>query len=45
MLITESAYEILSARLPRSPEEVEKIMAEGANERGYSKMRFIPRPD
>jgi len=34
VLITESGYEMLSAKLPRSAEEVEKIMAEEAKERG-----------
>jgi len=33
VLITESGYELLSAKLPRSAEEVEKIMAEGMKER------------
>ena len=33
VLITESGYELLSAKLPRSVEEVEKIMGEGAKER------------
>jgi Xaa-Pro aminopeptidase len=33
VLITESGYEMLSAKLPRSADEVEKIMAEGAKER------------
>jgi len=32
VLITESGYEMLSAKLPRTAEEVEKIMAEGAKE-------------
>jgi len=32
-LITESGYELLSGKLPRSAEEVEKIMAEGMRER------------
>jgi len=33
VLITESGYELLSARLPRSADEIEKIMAEAAAER------------
>ena len=33
VLITESGYEILSAKLPRTADEVEKIVAEGAKER------------
>jgi len=33
VLITESGYELLSAKLPRSAEEIEKIMAEAAKER------------
>jgi len=30
-LITDAGYELLSARLPRSPDEIEKIMADAAN--------------
>jgi Xaa-Pro aminopeptidase len=30
VLITESGYELLSSKLPRGAEEIEKIMAEGA---------------
>ena len=30
VLVTESGYELLSQRLPRDPDEIEKIMAEGA---------------
>ena len=33
ILITESGYKLLSERLPRNPEEIEKIMASGAAER------------
>jgi len=33
VLITDSGAEVLSARLPRSPDEVEKIMADAAKER------------
>jgi len=33
ILITDSGYEMLSGKLPRTAEEVEKIMAEGAKER------------
>jgi Xaa-Pro aminopeptidase len=33
ILITESGYELLSERLPRSADEIEKIMAEAAAER------------
>lgn len=33
VLITETGHELLSQRLPRSPEEIEKIMAEAANQR------------
>lgn len=32
ILITESGYKFLSERLPRDPDEIEKIMAEGARE-------------
>src|SRR5260370_10678980 len=32
-LITESGYKLLSARLPRDPDEIEKIMAAAAKER------------
>ncbi len=30
VLVTKDGYQILTARLPRAPEEVEKVMAEGA---------------
>jgi Xaa-Pro aminopeptidase len=33
VLITDSGYELLSQRLPRSPDEIEKIMADAAKER------------
>jgi Xaa-Pro aminopeptidase len=33
ILITESGYKVLSARLPRDPDEIEKIMAAGAKQR------------
>jgi Xaa-Pro aminopeptidase len=33
VLITDTGAEVLSARLPRSPDEVEKIMADAAKER------------
>jgi len=33
VLITESGYELLSSKLPRSADEIEKIMAEGAQKR------------
>jgi Xaa-Pro aminopeptidase len=33
VLITESGYELLSSKLPRSADEIEKIMAEAAKER------------
>jgi Xaa-Pro aminopeptidase len=33
VLITPTGYELLTARLPRSPDEIEKIMAEGKAER------------
>jgi Xaa-Pro aminopeptidase len=33
VLITDSGYKLLSERLPRNPEEIEKIMAEAARER------------
>ncbi len=33
VLVTETGYKLLSARLPRSAEEVEKVMAEGNKER------------
>ncbi|HKM67437.1 MAG TPA: Xaa-Pro peptidase family protein [Candidatus Acidoferrum sp.] len=32
VLITESGYELLSSKLPRSPDEIEKIMAEAAKQ-------------
>ena len=34
VLITPTGYKLLTARLPRSPDEIEKIMAEGKAERG-----------
>jgi Xaa-Pro aminopeptidase len=34
VLITESGYELLSQRLPRDPDEIEKIMAEAAKQHG-----------
>ena len=33
VLITETGYKLLSERLPRDPQEIEKIMAEGAAQR------------
>ncbi|HXH67426.1 MAG TPA: Xaa-Pro peptidase family protein [Candidatus Limnocylindrales bacterium] len=33
VLITETGYELLSSRLPRTAEEIEKLMAEGAKQR------------
>jgi Xaa-Pro aminopeptidase len=33
VLITETGYELLSRRLPRTADEIEKIMAEGAKQR------------
>ncbi len=33
VLITESGYKLLSVRLPRDPDEIEKIMAAAAKER------------
>ncbi|MGC2764495.1 MAG: Xaa-Pro peptidase family protein [Candidatus Acidiferrum sp.] len=33
VLITDSGYELLSQRLPRSPDEIEKIMADAAKQR------------
>jgi Xaa-Pro aminopeptidase len=33
VLITETGYELLSSRLPRTADEIEKIMAEGAKQR------------
>ena len=33
VLITDTGYKLLSERLPRDPEEIEKIMAEGAKQR------------
>jgi Xaa-Pro aminopeptidase len=33
LLITDSGYELLSQRLPRSPDEIEKIMADAAKHR------------
>ena len=36
VLITDTGYEQLSSRLPRSADEIEKVMAEGAAERGKS---------
>ena len=38
VLVTDSGYELLSQRLPRDPDEIEKIMAEGAKTRAaYAK--------
>jgi|GEM_PF-20063 len=34
VLLTDSGYKLLSARLPRDPDEIEKIMAEAASHRG-----------
>ena len=34
VLITENGYELLSRKLPRNPDEIEKIMADAAKERG-----------
>jgi Xaa-Pro aminopeptidase len=34
VLVTADGYKLLTARLPRAPDEVEKIMAEGKAERG-----------
>ena len=33
MLITETGYKLLSERLPRNPDEIEKIMAVAARQR------------
>jgi Xaa-Pro aminopeptidase len=33
LLITSDGYKLLSARLPRNPDEIEKIMADGAKDR------------
>jgi len=33
VLVTDTGYELLSAKLPRSADEIEKIMSEGAKER------------
>jgi Xaa-Pro aminopeptidase len=33
VLITPTGYRLLTARLPRSPDEIEQIMAEGKAER------------
>src|SRR6202035_4737945 len=33
VLVTPTGYKLLTARLPRSPDEIEKIMAEGKAER------------
>jgi Xaa-Pro aminopeptidase len=33
VLVTDSGYELLSQRLPRDPDEIEKIMAEAAKQR------------
>jgi Xaa-Pro aminopeptidase len=37
VLITENGYELLSKRLPRDPDEIEKIMAAAARERAQGK--------
>jgi Xaa-Pro aminopeptidase len=42
VLITPTGYELLTARLPRSPDEIEKIMAEGKAER--EKQHRLARP-
>ena len=34
VLITDSGYKLLSERLPRNPDEIEQIMADGAKEHG-----------
>ena len=34
VLITENGYELLSRKLPRNPDEIEKIMGDAAKERG-----------
>jgi Xaa-Pro aminopeptidase len=34
LLITDSGHELLSQRLPREPQEIEKIMEDAARERG-----------
>jgi hypothetical protein len=34
VLVTETGYELLSQKLPREVDTIEKIMAEGAKERG-----------
>lgn len=34
VLITDSGYKVLSERLPRDPDEIERIMAQGAKEHG-----------
>jgi Xaa-Pro aminopeptidase len=33
VLITETGYELLSSKLPRTADEIEKIMAEAAKQR------------
>jgi Xaa-Pro aminopeptidase len=37
VLITETGYELLSSKLPRTPDEIERIMAEGAKQRAEAK--------
>src|ERR1700693_6079349 len=37
VLITESGYKLLSGRLPRDPEQIEKIMADAAKDRATNK--------
>jgi Xaa-Pro aminopeptidase len=37
VLITETGYQLLSEKLPRDPDEIEKIMAEGAKHRAREK--------
>jgi Xaa-Pro aminopeptidase len=37
VLITETGYRLLSEKLPRNPDEIEKIMAEGATQRTTGK--------
>jgi Xaa-Pro aminopeptidase len=37
VLVTATGYKLLTARLPRSPDEIEKIMAEGKAAREKSR--------
>ena len=39
VLITESGYELLSIKLPRGAEEIEKIMAEAAQRRAMEEKK------